>query len=63
MKIFGQDITGALPRGVKKSAGLLVDDGETYKKSPAFTWIEVNEKIAVARGAGGGVALWKKVES
>ena len=29
-----------------------------YKKQPAFDFVAVDERIAAARGAGGGVALW-----
>lgn len=61
VKVFGNDITGILPDTVKKSAGLLLD-GDSYTKQPAFSWIEVDDAVAIARGAGGGVALWKKVE-
>ena len=63
VKVLGKDITAVLPDSVKKGAGLLVGANDTYKKQPAFTWIEVNEIVAIARGAGGGVALWRRVDT
>jgi hypothetical protein len=35
---------------------------EPPKKQPCFDWIEVNDRFCVARGAGGGLALWLKEE-
>ena len=31
------------------------------KKKPFFNWISADDKIATARGGGGGLALWKKI--
>ena len=31
------------------------------KKKPFFNWISANDKIATARGGGGGLALWKRI--
>lgn len=31
-------------------------------KKPFFNWISADDKIATARGGGGGLALWKRVE-
>lgn len=31
------------------------------KKLPFFNWISADERIATARGGGGGLALWKRV--
>jgi len=33
------------------------------KKKPFFNWISADQRIATARGGGGGLALWKKVQS
>ena len=63
VKVFGKDVTNLLPTDIKKKAGLLVDENDTYKKQPAFAWIEVNDCIAIARGAGGGVALWRRLDT
>eukprot|EP00531_Pseudo-nitzschia_arenysensis_P005201 CAMPEP_0116142936 /NCGR_PEP_ID=MMETSP0329-20121206/15177_1 /TAXON_ID=697910 /ORGANISM="Pseudo-nitzschia arenysensis, Strain B593" /LENGTH=257 /DNA_ID=CAMNT_0003638211 /DNA_START=177 /DNA_END=950 /DNA_ORIENTATION=- len=30
-------------------------------KRPFFNWISADEKIATARGGGGGIALWKRI--
>ena len=30
-------------------------------KRPFFNWINADDKIATARGGGGGLALWKRV--
>jgi hypothetical protein len=30
-------------------------------KQAFFNWISANDKIATARGGGGGLALWKRV--
>ena len=32
-------------------------------KKPFFNWISADDKIATARGGGGGLALWKRVDS
>eukprot|EP00522_Entomoneis_paludosa_P013769 CAMPEP_0172444046 /NCGR_PEP_ID=MMETSP1065-20121228/4184_1 /TAXON_ID=265537 /ORGANISM="Amphiprora paludosa, Strain CCMP125" /LENGTH=235 /DNA_ID=CAMNT_0013194463 /DNA_START=73 /DNA_END=781 /DNA_ORIENTATION=+ len=32
-------------------------------KSAFFNWISADQKIATARGGGGGLALWKRVDS
>ena len=39
-------------------------DANTMQKRPSFSWVYVSqkEKIAVARGAGGGIALWQLLE-
>ncbi|GKY93005.1 hypothetical protein MPSEU_000269000 [Mayamaea pseudoterrestris] len=37
-----------------------VKNAERNKK-PFFNWISADEKIATARGGGGGLALWKRV--
>ena len=29
-----------------------------YKRQPAFDFVAIDDQIAAARGAGGGVALW-----
>ena len=62
-KVLGFDVTNILSASLKKKAGLLVDDNDKYDKQPAFTWLAVNDKIGVARGAGGGVALWRRTDS
>jgi len=31
------------------------------KKKPFFNWVSADEKVATARGGGGGLALWKRV--
>jgi hypothetical protein len=35
---------------------------EKRGKRPFFNWISADDKIATARGGGGGLALWKRVE-
>jgi len=32
-------------------------------KRPFFNWISADENIATARGGGGGLALWKRIEA
>jgi hypothetical protein len=44
--------------GSQSNAKLIAD-----KKKPFFNWISADDKIATARGGGGGLALWKKVVS
>ena len=39
-----------------------VDLVEKQGKRPFFNWISADDKIATARGGGGGLALWKRVE-
>jgi len=33
------------------------------EKRPFFNWISADESVATARGGGGGLALWRRVES
>ena len=35
---------------------------EKRGKRPFFNWISADERIATARGGGGGLALWKLVD-
>ena len=35
---------------------------ERKGKRPFFNWISADERIATARGGGGGLALWKRVD-
>jgi hypothetical protein len=35
---------------------------EKRGKRPFFNWISADDKIATARGGGGGLALWKRVD-
>lgn len=35
---------------------------EKRGKRPFFNWISADDRIATARGGGGGLALWKRVE-
>jgi hypothetical protein len=37
-------------------------ENEKRGKRPFFNWISADEKIATARGGGGGLALWKRVD-
>ena len=32
------------------------------KKRPFFIWLHADEDIAIGRGRGGGIAVWKKVD-
>jgi len=43
-------------------SGLGSKNNVNAKRKPFFNWISANEKIATARGGGGGLALWKRVE-
>mmetsp|Transcript_28406 Transcript_28406/g.65952 ORF Transcript_28406/g.65952 Transcript_28406/m.65952 type:complete len:152 (+) Transcript_28406:1-456(+) len=46
-----------LRRGVEMAGG----GSKKVTKRPFFKWISADDKIATARGAGGGLALWKRV--
>ena len=37
-------------------------DLEKQGKRPFFNWISADDQIATARGGGGGLALWKRIE-
>ena len=39
-----------------------VDMIEKQGKKPFFNWISADDSIATARGGGGGLALWRRVE-
>lgn len=53
-------ISVPLPDWLRSQAGM---KSETpYKKQPAFEFVAVDERVAAARGAGGGVALWLRNE-
>lgn len=43
--------------GLGSGTGIKKDDG---KKKAFFNWCIADEKIATARGGGGGIALWKR---
>ncbi|GAX27672.1 hypothetical protein FisN_13Hh233 [Fistulifera solaris] len=43
-------------------SGLGSKNNVTNKRKPFFNWISADESIATARGGGGGLALWKRVE-
>ena len=53
----------SLPKGgaakIGRSTGL---GAENKKRKPFFNWISADEQIATARGGGGGLALWKRVD-
>ncbi|KAJ1445090.1 hypothetical protein M885DRAFT_551003 [Pelagophyceae sp. CCMP2097] len=51
------DIGAATGLGSKNNAKL-VDKG----KKPFFNWIDADAEIATARGGGGGLALWTRIE-
>lgn len=53
----------ALPKGGAAKIGSSTGLGaENKKRRPFFNWISADEQIATARGAGGGLALWKRVD-
>jgi len=52
--------TPELPDPIKSILGLRIE-GKDYDKQPAFNFIAVDDKVLVARGAGGGVALWERI--
>mmetsp|Transcript_48543 Transcript_48543/g.140657 ORF Transcript_48543/g.140657 Transcript_48543/m.140657 type:complete len:293 (+) Transcript_48543:62-940(+) len=58
LKICGVSLP--LPDFVRSAAGM--KSSAPYKKQPAFNFVAVDERIAAARGAGGGVALWLRNE-
>lgn len=35
---------------------------EKKGKKPFFNWISASEEIATARGGGGGLALWRRID-
>lgn len=43
-------------------SGLGSKNNVTNKRKPFFNWISADESIATARGGGGGLALWKRVD-
>ncbi|CAJ1359850.1 unnamed protein product [Effrenium voratum] len=58
LKICG--FSPSLPDWLRSMAGMR--SSSPYKKQPAFDFVAVDERIAAARGAGGGVALWLRNE-
>lgn len=58
LKICG--FTLPLPDWLRAQAGMR--SSMPYKKQPAFNFVAVDKRIAAARGAGGGVALWLRNE-
>lgn len=61
IEAFGVFTPENIPAPVRNVLGLKVE-GVEYKKQPAFDFIAVDDKVLVARGAGGGVALWVREE-
>lgn len=68
IRLFNGFWTVPLKRGEAASLGGTLrlgakSNAENAKRGrPAFfNWISVDEKIATARGAGGGLALWKRI--
>lgn len=58
-----------LPQGgaakIGQSTGLGSENNVELKKrgqQPFFNWISADDKIATARGGGGGLALWKRLD-
>lgn len=58
LKICG--ISLPLPDSLRGVMGM--KSSQPYKKQPAFNFVAVDGKVAAARGAGGGVALWMRNE-
>lgn len=58
LKVCG--ISLPLPDFIRSAAGM--KSSTPYKTQPAFNFVAVDERIAAARGAGGGVALWLRNE-
>ena len=61
-------VTFDLPKGgaakIGSSTGLGSENNVALvgkNKKPFFNWISSDEKIATARGGGGGLALWKRI--
>ena len=59
-----------LPSGgaakIGQSTGLGSENNEqliTTGKRPFFNWISADSNIATARGGGGGLALWRRIDS
>eukprot|EP01036_Dinobryon_divergens_P024468 gene24468-32919_t len=53
----------SLPKGGAAKIGSSTGLGaENKTRRPFFNWISADEQIATARGAGGGLALWKRVD-
>jgi len=58
LKVCGMSVP--LPDWMRSAAGM--KSSAPYKKQPAFNFVAVDGRIAAARGAGGGVALWLRNE-
>ena len=58
LKICGFSLS--LPDGLRSMAGM--KSSTPYKRQPAFDFVAIDDQIAAARGAGGGVALWARNE-
>lgn len=58
LKVCGMSVP--LPDWLRGAAGM--KSSTPYKKQPAFNFVAVDGRIAAARGAGGGVALWLRNE-
>lgn len=58
LKVCGFSVP--LSDGLRSAMGM--KSSQPYKKQPAFEFVAVDSKVAAARGAGGGVALWLRNE-
>lgn len=58
LKVCGLSL--GLPDFVRSAIGMR--SSTPYKKQPAFNFVAADDRIAAARGAGGGVALWLRNE-
>lgn len=58
LKVCGMSVP--MPDWLRAQAGM--KSSTPYKKQPAFNFVAVDGRIAAARGAGGGVALWLRNE-
>mmetsp|Transcript_542 Transcript_542/g.1548 ORF Transcript_542/g.1548 Transcript_542/m.1548 type:complete len:271 (-) Transcript_542:68-880(-) len=47
---------------IKFGFDLPPDEKRAGKKRPFFVWVHADQDIAIARGRGGGLAVWKRVD-
>jgi len=63
---FGIDLGKGKAAQLGSASGLGSENNEKLiakDKKPFFNWISADERIATARGGGGGLALWKRNDS
>ena len=61
VKLFGIKLYSGYIRGGKESENKFLT--ENVAKQAFFTYFLIQEKFIAARGRGGGLAIWKKLEN